>query len=54
MRINASGSWTVQCGNRADWNCTVSIWEWVKSYRDALAISAATTAVAAALWVIVG
>jgi hypothetical protein len=38
----------------SDWNCTVSIWEWVKIIATALAISTATTAVAAALWVIAG
>jgi hypothetical protein len=44
---------TVQCGNGADWDRTVSIWEWVKLIATALAISVAMTAVGAgAVWLI--
>jgi hypothetical protein len=41
------------CGNYADWNCSLTIWEWVKLIATALSISIAMTAVgAAAVWLI--
>jgi hypothetical protein len=43
----------VQCGNEADWDCTVSIWEWAKLIALSLAISVSLTAVVAAgVWLI--
>jgi hypothetical protein len=40
----------MQC-NEADWNCTLTIWYWVKLFAQALGISIAMSAVVAgAAW----